>query len=781
MKIHHYFLALFILIFWGCQNHTQKPIEPNIIPKPVSLTLEKEVFVLNKNTSLALFGEFESVANFFNSYLKETFDLELTSKKSSNQIIFKKNDSIKNDEGYKLKISQNKILIEAKTKNGAFYAVQSLIQLLPIKSDLNEIAIQCLEIEDAPRFSYRGMHLDVARHFFSVDFIKKYLDIMAMLKMNTFHWHLTEDQGWRIEIKKYPKLQEIAAFRKETLLGHYSDQPHQFDGKKYGGFYTQEEIKDIVTYATERQITVIPEIEMPGHSQAAIAAHPELGCSGKQVEVATKWGVFEEVYCSKETTFKFLEDVIDEVVELFPGKYIHIGGDEAPKTNWKKCENCQNLIKKEGLKDEHELQSYFITRMEKYINQKGKQIIGWDEILEGGLAPNATVMSWRGISGAIEAAKQKHDVILTPNSHLYFDYYQSDNENEPLAIGGFLPLEKVYNFNPIPTELTEAEAKYVLGAQGNVWTEYMPTSEKVEYMAFPRAIALSEVVWSSKENRNYTDFIKRLEHFNKRLDAMNVNYANHIYEIKGALLNDNGKMSYQLETTTDNKIVYSLDGNQPTYLLYPEYEKPIQIDSSTTIKAFVIDKNGEQLGNTFTQKINLHKAVGANISLNVKPHKAYNAGGKQALINGISGNNKRYGDKEWLGFSGEDVEINIDLGKNRIIKKIKMRFYDANGQWIYNPGEVWVTVYNDDDLPNKNDELIKVDIEHFAELLIIPIPDNTQIRNYEYNYTPFSFFDDKNKKNRYIKIWVKNYGIIPEGKQGAGNKAWTFIDEIIVE
>jgi hexosaminidase len=368
------------------------------------------------------------------------------------------------------------------------------------------------------------MHLDVGRHFFSVDFIKKYINLMAMLKMNTFHWHLTEDQGWRIEIKKYPKLQEIAAFRDETLIGHYSDKPHQFDGKKYGGFYTQEEIKEVVKYASARQITIIPEIEMPGHSQAAIAAYPELGCTGEQVKVATKWGVFEEIYCPKETTFKFLEDVIDEVSNLFPGKYIHIGGDEAPKIRWENCEHCQNLIKKEGLKDEHELQSYFIARMEKYINSKGKQIIGWDEILEGGLAPNATVMSWRGTNGAIEAAKQKHTVILTPQSHCYFDHYQSENKNEPLAIGGFLPLEKVYNFNPIPDELTTEEHQYVLGAQGNVWTEYMQTSENVEYMVFPRAIALSEVLWSAKEHRNYTDFIYRLEYFNKILDARNVNH-----------------------------------------------------------------------------------------------------------------------------------------------------------------------------------------------------------------------------------------------------------------
>ncbi len=755
MKINQYFLVLFILFFFGCKNQTEKPIEPTIIPKPISQTIKNGVFVLDKNTSLELSGEFENIANFFNSYLTETYNLKLLSKKNNNQIIFKRNSSIKNDEGYELKISEDQIFIEAKNSKGAFYAVQSLLQLLPIKSDSKEITIQCLEIKDAPRFSYRGMHLDVARHFFSVKFIKKYLNLMAMLKMNTFHWHLTEDQGWRIEIKKYPKLQEIAAFRDETLVGHYSDQPHQFDGKKYGGFYTQDEIKDIVKYASERQITVIPEIEMPGHSQAAIAAYPELSCTGEQVDVATKWGVFDEVYCPKETTFKFLEDVIDEVVELFPGKYIHIGGDEAPKTNWKKCENCQKLIKKEGLKDEHELQSYFITRMEKYINSKGKQIIGWDEILEGGLAPNATVMSWRGTDGAVQAAKEKHNVILTPGSHCYFDHYQSDNENEPLAFGGFLPLEKVYSFNPIPEELNEEEAKYVLGAQGNVWTEYIQTPEKVEYMAFPRAIALSEVVWSTEEHRNYPDFINRLEHFNKRLDAMNVNYANHLYEVKGALISKNEKLTYTLETTTDKKIMYSLDGNTPIFSENSTYTKPVEINALTTLKAAVFSNNGKQLGSIFEQKINLHKAVGKNLSLNVLPHKAYNAGGKQALINGISGNNKRYGDKEWLGFSGEDVEITIEFDEPIEINKISTRFYNGTSQWIYAPEHI--TIIFDDNL------LLASSIKKSDSLLV----------NYKESL--------KNIKCQKVLIKIPNYGIIPEGKQGAGHKAWTFIDEIIIE
>ena len=759
MKTSHYFLLFFILVFTNCKKEQSIAIEPNIIPIPLSQTIHNGVFIMDKNVKVTADLQLSEVSNYFESYLREKYQIIFSKEKELKNIIFTIDTTISNKEGYYLKIEDNRISISSKTQKGAFYAVQSLLQLLPVKTTSKSIAVQCLEIKDEPSFVYRGMHLDVARHFFSVDFIKKYINLMSMLKMNTFHWHLTEDQGWRIEIKKYPKLQEIAAFRNETLIGHYSDQPHKFDGKKYGGFYTQEEIKDIVKYASIRQITIIPEIEMPGHSQAAIAAYPELGCKGKPIEVATKWGVFDEIYCPKESTFKFLEDVIDEVVALFPGKYIHIGGDEAPKNRWKNCEHCQKLIKTENLKDEHGLQSYFITRMEQYINSKGKQIIGWDEILEGGLAPNATVMSWRGTKGAIQAAREKHNVILTPGSHCYFDHYQSTNENEPLAFGGFLPLEKVYSFNPIPEELTKEESNYVLGAQGNLWTEYIPTPEQAEYMAFPRAIALSEVVWSANKNKNYTNFVKRLEYFNKRLDAMNVNYANHLYEVKGKLNSNNGKLEYKLETTTDKKIVYSLDGSNPNILLYPEYENFIKIDSSTTIKAAVFDNAGKQLGSTFQQKINLHKAVGKKISLNVAPHKSYNAGGKKALINGVSGNNKRYGDEEWLGFSGEDIEITIDFDSPIEINKISTRFYNGTGQWIYAPKEIGFSFKLEDGktinfvnrIKNRDSLLVKYKInfeELVAKSLIITIP---------------------------------NYGIIPKGKQGEGHKAWTFIDEIIVE
>ena len=756
MKHSNFLLYLIISLFFSCSQDSIQQKEIGIIPKPLFQQLGEGVFILDENIRLISDTELSEVSDYFKIYLEEHYQIVFNRQKDTKKIIFTINDTIASEEGYELKINEQNIFIKSKNAKGAFYAVQSLLQLMPIKSNGLAIKIPCLELQDEPQFKYRGMHLDVGRHFFSVDFIKKYIDLMARLKMNTFHWHLTEDQGWRIEIKKYPKLQEIAAYRKETLVGHYNDQPHQFDGKPYGGFYSQEQIKEVVAYAKTRQVTIIPEIEMPGHSQAAIAAYPELGCSGEEVEVATKWGVFDEVYCPKESTFKFLEDVIDEVVALFPGKYIHIGGDEAPKTNWKNCEYCQKLIKKEGLKDEHGLQSYFIARMEKYINTKGKQIIGWDEILEGGLAPNATVMSWRGTRGAIQAAKEGHDVILTPGSHCYFDHYQSENENEPLAIGGFLPLEKVYHFNPIPEGLTDKEVTYVLGAQGNVWTEYMQTEKQVEYMAYPRAVALSEVLWSSSKHKNYSDFINRLEQYQKRLDLLEVNYANHIYSVKGKLSHLNDRVTYELNTTSSSyPIYYSTDNSFPSKL----YSTPIAVDTSIQIKAVVLNSKNTALGAVFQQEINLHKGVGATIAIDKEPHPAYNAGGKDALINGISGNNKRYGDREWLGFSGEDIVITIEFDSPKNIKTISTRFYNGNGQWIYAPNEIGFSFYLED---GKTINDISI-IEEKNNLLV----------NYSYEL--------KSAPVTKLDIIVKNYGTIPEGKQGAGHKAWTFIDELIIE
>ncbi|NNK86835.1 MAG: beta-N-acetylhexosaminidase, partial [Flavobacteriaceae bacterium] len=520
-----FFLFVLLVICLSCEDHNRLATEVLIIPIPQTIELKGGHFEISKKTTLIAEDEFTVASEFLKEYIFKGSGIELGSGSEENSIRFLHDDEISSPEAYKIEISRDSLVVFASNAKGAFYAVQTIRQIMPVALESvayreTSISIPCIKIEDKPRFDYRGMHLDVGRHLFPVEFIKKYIDALALLKFNTFHWHLTEDQGWRIEIKKYPKLNEISSFRKETLVGHYSDQPHQFDNTVYGGFYTQEEIREIVEYAQNRQITIIPEIEMPGHSQAVIAAYPELGCTGEEVDVATKWGVFEHIYCSKEESFSFIEDVLDEVLDLFPSEYIHIGGDEAPKKNWEECQNCQARIASEGLKDEHELQSYFISRIETYLNGKGRQIIGWDEILEGGLAPNATVMSWRGVQGAVDAAKMGHKVIMTPTSHCYFDYYQSESESEPLAIGGFLPLRKVYEFNPIPEELTEMEANNVWGAQANVWTEYMKDHRQVEYMVFPRILAMSEVVWSDPGLRTYDDFVNRVEHFHERLEKL---------------------------------------------------------------------------------------------------------------------------------------------------------------------------------------------------------------------------------------------------------------------
>ena len=535
-----FLILIFAVLGFTMTNYSTK-LEDNvsIIPKPSKIISKVGSFNINQETKIIIRESTNlsfQTANYLNDILKNAvgYKLEISENKSKvgNSILLDFDENkVFGKEGYNLIINDNGVKVIGDFA-GQFYGIQTLLQLLPpeiyskeVQKNI-ELKIPFVEIEDSPRFEWRGMHLDVCRHFFPIEFIKKYIDYLAMHKMNIFHWHLTEDQGWRIEIKKYPKLSEVSAYRNETIIGHHNTDPQKFDGKKYGGIYTQDEIREVVKYASERFITVVPEIELPGHSVAALTAYPELSCTNGPFDVRTSWGISNDIYCAgNEKTFEFLENVLSEVVELFPSKYIHIGGDEAPKDRWKECEKCQARIKQEGLHDEHELQSYFITRMEKYLNSKGKQIIGWDEILEGGLAPNAAVMSWRGNKGGIEAAKSKHKVVMSPTTHCYFDHYQTENrDSEPLAIGGFLPLEKVYSFNPVPPELTEEEGKYILGAQANVWTEYISTPKHVEYMAFPRLSALSEVVWTKHSNKDFNDFKSRMIKQYKRLDAIGTNY-----------------------------------------------------------------------------------------------------------------------------------------------------------------------------------------------------------------------------------------------------------------
>ncbi|MBT8268319.1 MAG: family 20 glycosylhydrolase [Bacteroidia bacterium] len=758
MRTNLIFIAsLFQILILSCSDKVEMVEKIAIIPAPDQLVLSEGSFMLNGNSKVYYDKGLEVPARFLMDFVRSGSGISMDEGTADSDIIFKLKPELGAEE-YVLEVTTNNINIYASEARAAFYAVQSLRQLMSASLEKGEysidvIAIPLVKITDEPRFGYRGMHLDVGRHMFPVDFIKKYIDALALLKYNRFHWHLTEDQGWRVEIKQYPKLNEVASFRNETLVGHYSDQPHQFDAKTYGGFYTQDEIRDIVKYAADRFITIIPEIEMPGHSQAVIAAYPELGCTGEPVEVATKWGVFEHIYCSKEETFTFLENVLDEVLELFPSEYIHIGGDEAPKKNWEACKNCQARISSEGLKDEHELQSYFISRMESYLNDKGRQIIGWDEILEGGLAPNATVMSWRGQSGGIDAANMGHEVVMTPTSHCYFDYYQAETESEPLAIGGYLPLRKVYDFEPVPDELSADKHKYIIGAQGNVWTEYMKDEKQVEYMVFPRILALSEVLWRDKSKKDFTEFVGRTNEFFKRLDALEINYANHLYQLNGAIKNENGTGYLEIRSELkDADIFYTLDGAMPA----PgskKYDGPMPIEKSLQIKAAVFDEEGERLGQVFQQSIEKHKAFLKTPILNKEPHPSYNAGGAKALTNGINGSDKRYGDSEWLGFWGEDLRVVIDLGETTELKRISTRFFNSKGQWIYPPEKMLIKT---------DTENIDLNIDDQGDR-IIDVVANLQ------------------SATRYIELTIPNYGIIKEGRQGQGNPAWTFIDEIKIE
>ncbi len=511
-----------------------------LVPRPLSLTRVKGTFPWNPETRILCAGDEKKaregarvLARLLEGPLGKKFRVFSAKGRGphAGAVLFTTQGAPASlgPEGYILEIRPGWIRVKARGGAGFFYAVQTIRQLLPPaveKGTLLEdksFTLPCLTIRDKPRFAWRGLHLDVGRHFFTADQVCRLLDEMALHKLNTFHWHLTEDQGWRIEIKKYPKLTEIGSRRAETPL---PSNRHKGDGKPYGGYYTQDEVRSVVAYAAKLHIRVLPEIEMPGHCQAALAAYPELSCTGGPFQVATRWGIHKDVYCAgKEKTFQFLQGVIDEVVKLFPFEYIHIGGDECPKDRWKHCPLCQARIKKLGLKDEHELQSWFITRMEKYINSKGKKIIGWDEILEGGLAPNAAVMSWRGIKGGIAAAKAAHYVVMSPTSHCYFDYYQSkDRAHEPPAIGGFLPLEKVYSYEPVPKALGPKKARFIMGLQGNIWTEYIPTFSQVEYMAWPRGCALAEVGWSPKEGKNLKNFKARLKKHIQRLSLMKVHF-----------------------------------------------------------------------------------------------------------------------------------------------------------------------------------------------------------------------------------------------------------------
>ncbi|WP_372773973.1 family 20 glycosylhydrolase [Mangrovibacterium sp.] len=576
----------------------QKEAGLSVVPKPNSMTLLSGEFTLNRNVRVVFPEEaLAPEAAYLKAALSEALGgpLSVSVAAGSPTIVLQLDSGIAGHEAYSIRSSADEYKITAKTSAGIFYGIQTFLQLIPVL-EANILRLPLVTINDEPRFEWRGMHLDVCRHFFSVDVVKKLIDQMARYKLNTFHWHLTDDQGWRIEIKKYPLLTEVGAWRDETVVGHVADYPHKFDGQKHGGFYTQEEIKSVVSYAQQRHITVVPEIEMPGHAQAVLAAYPEFGCFNDTMNVWPLWGVSENVFCAgKESTFEFLEDVLDEVIPLFPGAYVHVGGDECPKVNWEKCPLCQQRMKDEGCKDEHELQSYFIQRMGRYLTKNGKKLIGWDEILEGGLPENAAVMSWRGEQGGIEAAELGHKVVMTPTGWCYFDYYQSIGNNEPLAIGGLVDLAKVYSYNPVPEHLDTANQKLILGAQANLWTEYMPTVEQLEYMIYPRLCALSEVQWTLPENKNFDDFKLRLDENYLRMSKDGIHFRMPPPEgLSPVQLYQSNKAVVMLSCASPSaEIRFTTDGSEPTKFS-KRYTGPLKLklNGDRTIKAASFLKDG---------------------------------------------------------------------------------------------------------------------------------------------------------------------------------------------
>ncbi|MCP9770104.1 beta-N-acetylhexosaminidase [Lacihabitans sp. LS3-19] len=760
-------LIISLLISVGC--FAQNTL--SIIPKPQSIDIGKGKFSIDENTQIAVSSdntEATAVAEQLAIRLKiiKNRPIEIVSANSgNNKILFLKNSKIAK-EGYELRVSNKNITIEASNPVGHFYGLQTLLQLLPseifgasIQPNLN-LSIPACTIKDEPRFEYRGIMLDLGRHFFSIEFLKKMVDVMAINKMNTFHIHLTEDQGWRIEIKKYPKLTEIGSIRKESMVGHYRDQ--KYDGTPYGGFYTQDQMRDLVAYAQRKFITIVPEIEMPGHALAALASYPELGCTGEQFEVGTKWGVEPRVFCPNEKTFSFLEDVLTEIMDIFPSQYIHIGGDECPKEAWKKSDFCQNLMKKEGLKDEHELQSYFIRRIDQFVSSKGRKIIGWDEILEGGLSPNATVMSWRGVEGGIAAAKQKHDVIMSPNSHMYLDYYQANPSTEPLAIGGLLPIEKTYSFEPFSPELTTEEAKYIKGVQANLWTEYVATPEYAEYMLFPRAIATAEIGWSDK-TKDFEDFSNRLMQHFKRLDQMAVNYSKAFYNVSFTTeKNSLNQPVLSMSSNDKNGVIrYTIDGTMPNSKSF-EYspKNKITIGGDRNISAALFSKEGNMISTISSKSYTISKSTGKSYSLGTEPKK-YFGGEKMALTNGIRGDENS--NDPWVGFNGGNLDFTLDFGQKTSFSNVSIGFLGAATAWIMPPKSL--EIFTSDD--NKTFKSIKkMDLglstknESFVQQLNISVG---------------------TANAKYLKIVAENYGKLPIGHPGQGSPSWLFVDEISVK
>lgn len=776
-------IVVMLLTLMACKNN-QIFLPVKITPEPISIEERGGYYEISASTTVLVQSgndDATHIANMFSAQFAMASGVnlemkEIADRRNDQGILFEilaDADSL-GDEGYLLKVKNKKIELSAHQPAGLFRGLQTLFQLLPPQIYGEQIAenvewkVPRVNIYDKPRYSWRGMHLDVSRHFFPKEFIKRYIDLIAMHKMSVFHWHLTDDNGWRIEIDKYPKLTEVAAWHvdREDQLWNEVTPPLPGEKATIGGFYTKEDIREIVQYATDRYITVLPEIEMPGHSCEVLAAYPELGCTGGPyyVQPGTYWPNVDILCAGNDQTISFLEDVLDEVIELFPSEYVHIGGDEATKDRWEKCPKCQKRIRDKGLANEHELQSWLIKHFEEYLNSKGKKLIGWDEILEGGLAPEATVMSWRGFDGGIQSAREGHDVVMSPVSHCYFDYYQANPDFEPLAIGGFTTLKTVYSFDPTPSVLNAGEAKHILGGQGNVWTEFIPKPEHAEYMSTPRMTALAEVLWSPKEKIDWPDFRERLEFQFDRFDVMGVNYSEGSFAVNFVTDFDEVKNQFLVAFDTEQlnpEIRFTLDGSIPTGAS-PLYDKPIVIDKTSTIRAAIF--NGAVMNETFSEKtIVFHKAVGAKVVYLNHPSFKYSGQGETTLVDGLKGSTN-HRDGLWQGFDGDDLDIVIDLGSEIEISKVSGSFFQRERSWIFLPKGIEVSLSADGDKYSKAGTVTNTIAPKtegaFAHELIVEFPA---------------------QKARYVKFSAANLGVCPAWHRGAGDSAWLFVDEVVVD
>lgn len=745
-----------ILLLAGCQPSAEKK-DLNLIPYPVEVKQGDGFFDLSLNQEHAIMkGDAnDALVDYLVKAVQTEKGLKLTSCVQG-KIKFEINSNLNlPKEGYQLVASSKGVTITAAEKAGLFYGMQTLRQLIQI-DDQGKATIPAVEIRDYPRFAWRGMHFDVSRHIFTVDEIKQLLDYLAMNKINTFHWHLVDDQGWRLEIKKYPKLTEIGAWR--SKVGFEANQEKGLntdDEQPYGGFYTQEQVKDIVAYAAERHITIVPEIELPGHSAAALVAYPEYYCDNAgDLEIWTQAGVSAGVYCAgKESTFQFLEDVLTETMELFPSEYIHIGGDETPKDTWLACPDCKKRMKAVGAHDEHELQSYFVSRIEKFLSKNGRRLIGWDEILDGGLAPNAAVMSWRGVAGGVKAAQAGHDVVMTPMFPYYFNHVQNHNPKSP-GHPGIRNLRDVYTFPTIPADISEENRKHIIGVQANMWTEYIPKFEHVEYNLFPRLFAISEVAWSP-EIKSWENFYNRVQAQFPVLDKWGVNYGEISYHVGINVQPNYTSNSAEIEFIAERPqpIYYTTDGSEPTKDSQV-YSGPFTLTQNAHLKACQFKPDGTTT-NISEKEINFHKAFGKPYELKYDHAPQYDGGGKYGLTNGFLG--------VWIGVEEKPVDVTIDLGAETEISKINSRFKNQPMSWVFGPKAITYSV--------------SVDGENYKEVATfnpgVTKSDVNEIVSYPAEFTP--------EKVRYVRILAESVGVCPDWHPAAGGKAWVFADEIIVE